>query len=160
MEGNKCSTIVEERMKTVEEIEKIRRAYFLEDKSMRQIAREENVSRNTVRKAIDKVSWGYTLSKPRPARVLGPYKERINELLAENARLPKERINELLAENARLPRKQRYTSHRIYQVIHSAGYTGAESTVRKYVGQQRKDQKVRDVYLPLEYGHRCSGGLG
>jgi transposase-like protein len=54
---------VEERMKTVEEIEQIRRGYFLEHKSMRQIAREMSVSRNTVRKALDKVSWGYTLSK-------------------------------------------------------------------------------------------------
>ena len=123
-------------MKTVEEIEKIRRGYFLEHKSMRQIAREMSVSRNTVRKALDKVSWGYTLSKPRPARVLGPYKERIHELLEENARLP---------------RKQRYTSHRMYQVLHSEGYSGAESTVRRYVGQQRREQKVRDVYLPLEY---------
>ncbi|MHC4752296.1 MAG: IS21 family transposase [Planctomycetota bacterium] len=123
-------------MKTVEEIEQIRRAYFLENKSMRQIAREMEISRNTVRKALDRASWEYTLSKPRPVPVLGPYKERINELLAENARLP---------------RKQRYTSHLIYQAIHSEGYTGAESTVRRYVGQQRREKKARDVYLPLEY---------
>lgn len=86
-------------MKKVEERVKIRRAYYLEEKSCRQIALELGISRNTVRNALDDAVGRYTLRKPRPAMVLGQYKERIGELLMENDRLPK---------------KQKYTSHRIY----------------------------------------------
>jgi transposase len=123
-------------MKKVEEREKIRRAHFLEHKSGRQIASEMGISRNTVRDALESATKKYTLHKPRPAPVLGPYMARIDEMLAENPRLPK---------------KQRYTSHRIYQLIGSEGYKGAESTVRHYVGKWRREHKAVDVYLPLEF---------
>ena len=107
-------------MKTVEDREKIRRARFIEHKSGREIASEMGISRNTVHDALENATKEYTLRKPRPAPVLGPYMARIDEMLAENPRLSK---------------KQRYTSHRIYQLIHSEGYKGAESTVRHYVGK-------------------------
>lgn len=123
-------------MKTVEEREQIRRAYYLEEKTGRQIADELGISRNTVRNAIDNAVRKYTLRKPRPATVLGPYKERIHEILAENDRLP---------------RKQRYTTHRIYQQICSEGYSGAESTVRHYIGTWLAEHKVKGVFLPLEF---------
>jgi len=87
-------------MINVEERERIRRAYFNEEKSIRQIARETGHSRPTVRKAIQSAEpTPYTLNEKRPAPVLGPYKARINELLAENEQMP---------------RKQRYTGHKIY----------------------------------------------
>ena len=124
-------------MISVEEREKIRRLYFLEKKSIRQIAREVNRSRFAVRKAIASAEMEpYTLKEPRSAPVLGPYKERINELLAENERLP---------------RKQRYTGHKIYEIIQGEGYAGSEVGVRCYITRQRKEEKRRPVYLPLEF---------
>lgn len=124
-------------MISVKDREKIRRAYFLEKKSLRQIARELKVARKTARTAIESAEPGvYTLRAPRAAPVLGPYKARIDELLNENARLP---------------RKQRYTSHKIFEIIVQAGYQGSESTVRGYLGQRRKAQRRRPVYLPLEF---------
>jgi len=124
-------------MISVEDREKIRRAYFVEHKGLREIARELHVARKTVRKAIDSAeAESYSMSQPRPAPVLGPYKQRIDELLAENQRLPK---------------KQRYTSHKIFEEVVKAGYEGAESTVRGYLGQRRKEQKRPKVYLPLEF---------
>ena len=124
-------------MISVEDREEIRRAYFKENKSQRQIARELGHSRKTVRKAIESAEPGsYTLRKPRPAPVLGPYKARIDELLEENERLP---------------RKQRYTGHRIYMEIQADGYNGAESTVRGYIAQRRQEKKKRKVYIPLEF---------
>jgi len=124
-------------MISVEQREKIRRAYFVEEKSIRQIARELKCSRPTVQKAITSLEpAAYTLSAPRPAPVLGSYKERIKELLAENGRLP---------------RKQRYTGRKIYQTIQKEGYAGSESTVRSYITQLRQTQKRRKVYLPLEF---------
>ena len=121
----------------VEEREKIRRAYFLENKSIRRIARELRHSRETVKRAIESAKEEpYTLRKLREAPVLGPYKARIDELLAENERLP---------------RKQRYTGHKIYQDLYEQGYRGSESGVRRYIGLQRRETKKRKVYMPLEF---------
>jgi transposase len=95
--------VAEGEMISVEQRERIRRAYFVEEKKIRQIARELKCSRPTVRKAIASPEpAAYTLTVSRPDPVLGPYKERIKELLAENERLP---------------RKQRYTGRKIYQTI-------------------------------------------
>jgi len=124
-------------MISVEKREKIRRAYFVEEKKIRQIAREFKCSRPTVRKAIGSAELEpYTLTVPRPAPVLGPYKERIQELLTGNEQMP---------------RKQRYTSHKIYKDIEAKGYTGSESTVRGYIAQLRREKKKRKVYIPLEF---------
>jgi len=124
-------------MISVEDREVIRRAYLIEKKSLRQIARELHVARKTVCKAIASAEGeSYTLRVGRSAPVLGPYKARIDELLVENDNLPP---------------KQRYTSHRIYEEMVEAGYRGGESTVRAYIGQRRRERKRPQVYLPLEF---------
>ena len=70
-------------MITVEECEAIRRAYYLEGKSKRQIAREQGRSRKTVDKAVEnKPPQPYRLTKPKPAPVFGAYRSRADELLA------------------------------------------------------------------------------
>ena len=94
-------------MITVHQREAIRRAYFIDNKSLRQIARELGHSRKTVHKAIASAEPPpYTLKVPRTAPVLGLYKDRIEELLKENRRLP---------------RKQRYTAKKIFEVIKAQG---------------------------------------
>lgn len=124
-------------MISVEDREQIRRAYFIDQKSVRQIAKELHVARKTVRKAIESAEPGtYTLGEPRPAPMLGPYKQRIDDLLVENERLP---------------RKQRYTSHKIYKAIEADGYRGSESTVRGHIGERRRERRQPKVYLPLEF---------
>jgi transposase len=121
----------------VEDRERVRRAYFIEKKTQRQIAKELKIARKTVRKALESAEpASYTQSKPRAAPVLEQYKERIEALLKE-------------AES--MPRKQRYTGHKIYQVLAKDGYVGAESTVRGYIGEQRRQQRRPKVYLPLEF---------
>jgi hypothetical protein len=60
-------------------------AYFVEEKSIRQIARELRCSRPTIRKAIASSEPGsYTLTLSRPAPVLGPFKERVKDLLGSD----------------------------------------------------------------------------
>lgn len=121
----------------VEEREAVRRAYFIEKKSLRQIARELKMARKTVRKAIEQAEPAvYTLHTPRPAPKLGAYQVRIDALLAE-------------AEQ--MPRKQRYTGHKIFQLLQQEGYQGAESSVRAYIGRRRRAQRRPPVYLPLEF---------
>lgn len=120
-----------------QERERIRRSYYVERKSIHQIARDEGRSRITIRKALANdplPSRPTPRKKPKP--VFGAYKERVTLLLQENERLP---------------RKQRYTAHRIFELIVAEGYEGSESTVRQYVSRQRQATHAPDVFLPLEY---------
>jgi len=124
-------------MLTVLNYERIRQAYYNQGKSMREIEREYGHSYWTIRKALERPEpCGYQLGQAKAAPVLGPYHAQIEQLLAENAKLP---------------RKQRYTSKKIYQTIRRAGYRGAESTVRAYVSRKRKETKRPAIYLPLEF---------
>jgi len=124
-------------MISVEDREKIRRAYFVEKKSLRQIAKDLHIARKTVSKAIGSAeAETYRLSEPRSAPLLGPHKQRIDELLTANEHMPP---------------KQRYTSHKIYSEIEKDGYQGSESTVRSYIGQRRREKRRPKVYLPLEF---------
>jgi transposase len=124
-------------MLTVHEYERIRQAYYVEKKSMRQISQELGHSYWTVRKALENSApQPYRLSVTKAAPKLGAYKAQIEALLSENERLP---------------RKQRYTSGKVYRLLRQTGYQGAESTVRYYVSQRRKALRRPIVYLPLTY---------
>ncbi|MCA8837878.1 MAG: IS21 family transposase, partial [Proteobacteria bacterium] len=104
---------------------------------MRQISTELKHSYWTIRHALDDAEpRSYRQSQPRRAPVLGPYKGRIDELLAVSAKMP---------------RKQRYTSHKIFQILRQEGYGGSESSLRHYVGQQRRLLRRPPVYLPLSF---------
>jgi transposase len=124
-------------MKTVDDYERIRKAYYLEGLSIREISRRLHHSRRLIRKAIDHAQpEGYQLKQERPAPVLAPYKPKIDALIEESEQLP---------------RKQRYTGHKIYQLLQAEGYQGSEGSVQHYVSQQRKARKRHKAYLPLEF---------
>jgi len=124
-------------MKTVDDYEAIRRAYFLEGMSIRKISRQMQHGRAVIRKAIAQAEpQGYQLLQPREAPVLEPYKPRINELLDKSDKMP---------------RKQRYTGHKIYELVRAEGYTGSEGSVHNYVSQERRKRKQHPAYLPLEF---------
>lgn len=121
----------------VELREQIRRAYFIEHKSKRQIAREFNVARMTVDKLLESdTTAAYRFAQPRNAPKLGPYKKRIDELLDENPQLPP---------------KQHWIARTIFKQIRGEGYSGAEPTVRAYIALRRHELKRPEVFLPLEY---------
>src|SRR2546428_11542174 len=124
-------------MITVEDREAIRRAYYLEHKSIRQIAREQHHSRRTIAKAIKELELqSYQRNTSRPAPVLGSFHARVHELLTQSETLPK---------------KQRYTAHKIYEILVAEGYRGSESHLRRYVAQRRREQQPPRLYLPLDY---------
>jgi transposase len=124
-------------MRTVDDYEEIRRAYFVEKQSIRAIHRMTGYDRETIRKAIVHAApTPYTLVKPREAPVIGPYKQRISELLQESKKQK---------------RKQRYTAHRIYEILRSEGYTGSEGAVHNYVSRERRKGEYKEKYIPLEF---------
>ena len=123
-------------MLTVKEWEEIRRAYHVEEKSIREIARETGRARRTIRRMVELAEPPGYRRPGKQAHKLGPYKEQIQKLLAQNQSLP---------------RKQRWTAAMIFKEIKKEGFAGAESTVRHYVGQVRKLLRQPSVYLPLEF---------
>jgi transposase len=124
-------------MMTVEQHDQIRQMYYQQNLSGRHIAKRLGISRNTVAKALTEESAPrYKLKAPRPAPKLAKFKARIDQLLAENQRLPK---------------KQRLTNYKIYQVISAEGFTGSASSVNTYAVEWRKRQRTPKVFLPLEF---------
>ncbi len=124
-------------MLKVEDREAIRRAYFIEGKSIRAIARTLGHGRSAIRAAIARAAPSeYQIKQPRICPVLGPYKARIDGLLKENETLPV---------------KQRYTGTRIYQVLQSEGYRGSAPSVRCYITKMRRQKRKPQVFLPLSF---------
>lgn len=124
-------------MKTVDDYESIRKAYYVEGLSIRTIGKRMHHSRKLIRKAIDHAQpEGYRLKQERPATVLAAYQAKIDALILESEQLP---------------RKQRYTGHKIYQLLQAEGYLGSESNLHRYVSQQRKARKHHPAYLPLQF---------
>jgi len=116
------------------QIHVIRHKVLVEGQSIRQVAREMGVSRNTVSKY---------LKQPQPVRREGPRRKPILEKVAP-------RIDELLVEwSERTTRKQRITGTRIHRQLCEEGYEVGTTTVRTYLREKRR--QAAEVYIPLVY---------
>ena len=120
-----------------EKRERMRRSYHLEKKSLRQIAREEHCSRETVKKVVfDIPQKSYQLTQPKPAFVYGqPFQARVEALLLQNDQLP---------------RKQRYSSRKMFEILRAEGYEGSESRIRQYIAAWKRTHQTPRLFLPLE----------
>ena len=126
-------------MLVVETIAKIRRDHFVSGKSIKAIARERGISRNTVRKVLrsDEVEFRYDRGVVRRPQ-LGPY---IGEL------------EQLLADNTKKPRCERLTLIRMYELLRERGYAGGYDAVRRYARRWRRTQGSdgAQAYIPLTF---------
>jgi transposase len=125
-------------MITVEDKEEIRRLFYVENKSIRWIARQLGHSRKTVRKALaDSSPPVYQLKSPRPSPKMGSFIEQIDQWLAED-------LNN--------PPKQHLTARRIYQLLREQPeFSAAESTVRRVVRLRRQLLQPPELFIPLAY---------
>lgn len=117
-------------MQTVRTIAKIRRDYYVHGKSLRGIARERKLSRNTVRKVIreGRTEFRYVRTKqPRPKM--------------ENYR---DKLAALLESNANLDREQSRTLRQIYEELCGDGYEGSYSTVCHHARKWRQHHAAVD----------------
>ena len=90
-----------------------------------------------MRKALEHpVPEKYQPGQPKQAKVLGQYRQRILDLLEESERQPC---------------KQRYTAHKIYELVHAEGYRGCEGNIHNFVCRMRKKREVGKAFLPLEF---------
>jgi transposase len=123
-------------VKKVELFEIIRKEYFQDKKSIRQIARAYMIHRRQVRQAISS-------SMPPIRKKCG----RICSVLTDSV---KPIINQWLEEDLKAPRKQKHTGKRIYdRLVDEFSFVGMEGTVRIYVSKKRKELSAHTkVFIP------------
>jgi transposase len=130
----------------MEQWEEIRRRVLVRGESKRQIQRETGMHWKTLTKILShSIPPGYRKKCTRPKPKLGPYLERIAEIIESDKAFP---------------RKQRHTAKRIYERLKEEGYTGGYTQVKGAVREIK--QYAREVFMPLlhrpgdaqvDYGH-------
>jgi transposase len=123
-------------MVTVETIGRIRRAFWVDHKPIRQIVRELKISRKTVRKAIRGSSTEFRYERqvqPQP---------RLGEFVG--------RLDGLLEANSKRPARERLTAQRLFELLRAEGYRGAYDSVQRHARAWRRARSQQGaVFIPL-----------
>ncbi len=127
-------------MLAVDTIARVRRAHFVDGKSIKQIAREFDLARNTVRRVLRSGETAFVYARevqPRPK--LGAWTERLEQRLSANERLPG---------------RERLDLVRIFEDLQAEGFTGGYDTVRRYAQNRlrKRGTGLSDAYIPLSFG--------
>lgn len=123
----------------METIRKIRLAYHRDHKPIREIARDFNLSRNTVKKILRSDMTELTYErKVQPRPKLEPFKEKLAAYLDEDRSKPE---------------KHRRTAMILFEQLQREGFDGGYDSVRRYVQQWRKERKDGEVkaFIPLSF---------
>jgi len=120
-------------MLRMDQVHVIRHKALVEGQSIRSVAKEMGVGRNTIKKYLE-------LSEPvRVARQKKP--SPVMEMIAP-------RMEEILAEwRGRTTAKQRITGTRVHRQLIKEGYEVGVTTVRNYLREKRRRQA--EVFIPL-----------
>ena len=126
-------------MLIVETIGRIRREHFVKGKSIKEIARDLRISRNTVRKILrsGETSFSYEREvQPRPR--LGLWKAELDRMLTANA-----------GSTAR----ERLTLIRLFEELRALGYGGGYDAVRRYARTWSREHASRTAaaFVPLSF---------
>ena len=132
-------------MLVVETVGRIRREHLVQRKSIKQIARNLGISRNTVRKILrsGETSFAYERDvQPKPK--LGRWKADLDRMLVENA-----------AKSLR----ERLTLIRLFEDLHGLGYAGGYDAVRRYARSWQREHasQTAPAFVPLSFapGEAC-----
>ena len=126
-------------MLIVETIGRIRREHLVKGKSIKEIARDLRISRNTVRKILRSGGTAFSYERevqPRPR--LGRWKADLDRMLTEN-----------VGKAAR----ERLTLIRLFEELRALGYAGGYDAVRRYArswGREHASQTAA-VFVPLSF---------
>jgi len=126
-------------MLVVETIAKIRRAHFVQGKSIKAICRELRVSRKVVRKVLRSGATAFEYERSvQPLPRIGPWKDDLERLLAGNE-----------SKSAR----ERLTLIRVFEELRGLGYEGGYDAVRRYARswQRERSASTADAYVPLSF---------
>ena len=126
-------------MLIVETIAKIRRAFFVQSKSIKAICRELEVSRKVVRKVIRSEATEFRYEREtQPLPRIGPWRDKLDQIL--------------LANEGKTSR-ERLTLIRLFEELRGLGYDGGYDAVRRYANNWREERGVSTAaaYVPLSF---------
>jgi len=126
-------------MLILETIAKIRRAFFVQGKSIKLICRELSVSRKVVRKVIRSEATEFRYEREaQPLPKIGPWTDHLDELL--------------LANEGKAAR-ERLTLIRLFEELRGRGYSGGYDAVRRYAGRwsKKRGHSTAAAYVPLTF---------
>jgi transposase len=126
-------------MKSVDTIARVRREHFIRHRSIREISRELNVSRNTVRKILRSGATEFQYEREvQPLPTIGPWREQLDRLLMANE-----------GKSTR----ERLTLIRVFEELREAGFRGSYDAVRRYAKAWGKERGsvMADAYVPLSF---------
>jgi transposase len=126
-------------MLVVETVGRVRREHLVKGKSIKEIARDLKISRNTVRKILrsGETSFSYEREvQPRPR--LGRWKADLDRLLTANA-----------GTSAR----ERLTLIRLFEELRALGYDGGYDAVRRYARSWSREHasQTAAAFVPLSF---------
>ena len=114
----------------------IRHRVFVGGRSIRKVAREMSVSRNTVRRYVQGAQPGVRAPTERGSPVKGAVQERALALLEDSPRWT--------------GGKQRLTAARLHQMLLAEGFVVGETVVKEVVREWKRQRQ--EVFVPLVYG--------
>src|SRR6266404_9143111 len=126
-------------MLIVETVARIRREHFIKGKTIKEIARDLKVSRNTVRKVLRSGETAFEYERevqPRP---------KLERWAAD--------LDGLLASNVAKSAREQLTLIRIFEELRERGYDGGYDAVRRYARRWSKErgQSTAAAYVPLSF---------
>src|SRR5271167_3593816 len=118
-------------------IGRVRRAHLWSGKSIRQIARDLKISRNTVRRVLrsGETSFSYEREiQPRP-------------------KLGQVEIDRMLTQNTRNATRERLTLIRLFEELRALGYEGGYDALRRYAKTWAREHasQTASAYVPLSF---------
>ncbi|MCX7843736.1 MAG: IS21 family transposase [Clostridia bacterium] len=119
------------------QLEIIRKMYFMEGLSIREISRRTGIHRDTISKylSLEEIKPPkYKQIRERKHPVLGPYISMIKQIMEDD----KTRH-----------RKQRHTGTKIFEILKAEGFPGGYNTISDYL--RKEYRKQREAFLPLEF---------
>ena len=126
-------------MKSVDTIARVRREHFIRHRSIREISRDLNVSRNTVRKILRSGATEFQYEREvQPLPMIGPWRDQLDRLLLTNEGKPS---------------RERLTVIRLFEELREAGFKGSYDAVRRYAKAWGKERGsvTADAYVPLSF---------
>jgi transcriptional regulator with XRE-family HTH domain len=128
----------------METIGKIRRRHKVRGESISAIARDLNLSRNTVKKYLKaEIDPVYRRSR-QPAPKLGVFQSELEIWLEQDGQRPK---------------KQRRSARRLFEDLQREGYTGAYDSIQRFVKEWKAQRPGvgQDAFVPLVFapGEAC-----
>lgn len=133
-------------MLSMDHIAEIRRRHFISGENISEIARSLNLSRPTVRKALQVETEQVYQRQVQPTPKLGDFKEQLTDWLVFDSKLPKRR---------------RRTAQRLFECLQVEGYQGSYGPVQRFVldwkRESGKQPVAKQAFVPLIFpaGETC-----